>query len=87
MGEPNRAEAHENASGGDGDRCGEPATMRLFWPGRPPIAMCLTHHAQAVALANHMGWYVHSDTSVEPGATCRAVGKVESAARGEVERG
>lgn len=54
----------------DGDKCGEPAPIRVNWPGREPLVMCATHAEMAERTGAAMGLYVHLETLASPG-TCQ----------------
>jgi hypothetical protein len=38
--------------------CGEPATQRIFWPGREPLLMCKDHAEYAQVVAQTIGCHV-----------------------------
>jgi len=46
----------------DQKSCLNQATLRFFWPGRPPTSSCASCAAQAQGLAGAMGFELH----VEP---------------------
>ena len=39
--------------------CDEPASYRIFWPGKPPTYICEPHAEKGKAIANAIGCYVH----------------------------
>ena len=41
------------------DNCVEPATHRVFWPGREPGVSCEKHAQKAQAVGRAMGCYIH----------------------------
>jgi hypothetical protein len=45
--------------------CGEPAVMRVFWPGREPLAMCAKHAGMALGVAAAMGMHLHTEPAAE----------------------
>jgi hypothetical protein len=58
-------------------QCSELATKRVFWPGHEPKPMCEDHTTKAVAIADHMGFYLYVEAitgfadpldSAEPGS-------------------
>lgn len=44
-------------------KCGKPATYRVFWPGREPLAQCKQHHEAVLGVARAMGFHCHSELS------------------------
>lgn len=40
-------------------KCDKLATMRVFWPGKPPIYQCLEHAVAIQGLGDVLGSYIH----------------------------
>lgn len=53
--------------------CDDPATWRVFWPGKPPLGMCDPHKEKAQAITAAMGFAVHA----EPLTPAQLEGKLE----------
>ncbi len=41
--------------------CDVDATARMYWPGRKPTLVCLLHHSKALAVAEAMGFHLHTE--------------------------
>lgn len=41
--------------------CQQPATLRMFWPGRPPQPTCAACLQRARGVAEVMGFYLHAE--------------------------
>jgi hypothetical protein len=39
-------------------KCGAVALVRVFWPGKEPIPMCVDHAEQAKHVADMMGFHL-----------------------------
>lgn len=45
----------------DKPRCREPATLKVYWPGREPLNMCPRHGGMAVNVSTALGTYLHTE--------------------------
>ncbi len=41
--------------------CDVDATGRIYWPGREPTLVCSLHHSKALAIAEAMGFHLHTE--------------------------
>jgi hypothetical protein len=48
------------------ETCAEPATVRVFWPGKPPLPMCSDHAKGARMISAAMGVYLHTEPLGHP---------------------
>ena len=42
-------------------RCDEPASTRMFWPGNPPLLVCIECAQRAAGVAQAIGFYLHQE--------------------------
>lgn len=56
--------------------CGEPAFMRMFWPGRDPSLVCAAHSRKAYNIATAMGLHLVQEDA--DGGTCEQIVPKES---------
>lgn len=40
------------------EKCGEVAPVRVFWPAKEPMSMCLDHATMAKRIADAMGFHL-----------------------------
>lgn len=52
----------------DADKCQEMATIKIFWPGRPPNLVCVDHAQDSAGIAEAMGFELHLEPISYPAA-------------------